>query len=329
MSSSIVIPEQGSLFPSGHAALSAQDARSRLERAIVEAELRLDDEDVYGLSEFVALVDSVRRAVTPAFWRQLIGDVIAPHPLRPRLHEEPLTRRAFEKPRGYAGDAAMIDLIYRRGADVSGLTPLGSRLHEWAVNHSAFRSVQERRDLLADLIDQIASERTLPRILSLACGHLREAQQSDAVRDRAVREIVAVDQDRASLAVVEREQAAHNVTPVHASVRRFLVDPTIYGTFDLAYAAGLYDYLEEPVAISLTRAMFESLVPGGMLLVANFAPEVREIGYMECIMDWNLIYRGEANMTRLALGIPSDAVESMRISRDSCGNVVYLSIRKR
>jgi len=290
--------------------------------------MRLDDEDIYGLSEFVTSVDCVRRAVAPTCWRELIGDVIAPHPVRPRLHEEPLTRRAFEKPRGYAGDAAMIDLIYRRAADVSGLTPLGARLHEWAVNHSAFRSVQERRDLLATLIDRIASERTLPRILSLACGHLREAQQSDAVRARAVREIVAVDQDRESVAVVEREQAAHNVTPVHASVRRFLVDPTIYGTFDFAYAAGLYDYLEEPIAISLTRAMFEALLPGGELLVANFAPELREIGYMEAIMDWTLIYRAESEMTRLALGIPSDAVQSMRVSRDSCGNVLYLSIRK-
>ena len=290
--------------------------------------MRLDDEDIYGLSEFVTSVDCVRRAVAPTCWRELIGDVIAPHPVRPRLHEEPLTRRAFEKPRGYAGDAAMIDLIYRRAADVSGLTPLGARLHEWAVNHSAFRSVQERRDLLATLIDRIASERTLPRILSLACGHLREAQQSDAVRARAVGEIVAVDQDRESVAVVEREQAAHNVTPVHASVRRFLVDPTIYGTFDFAYAAGLYDYLEEPIAISLTRAMFEALLPSGELLVANFAPELREIGYMEAIMDWNLIYRAESEMTRLALGIPSDAVQSMRVSRDSCGNVLYLSIRK-
>src|SRR5579871_6499939 len=34
------------------------------------------------------------------------------HPLCKTIHEDPFTGRAFSKPRGYAGDAELIDLIY-------------------------------------------------------------------------------------------------------------------------------------------------------------------------------------------------------------------------
>ena len=34
------------------------------------------------------------------------------HPIWQLLMEDPYTRRAFEKPRGYAGDAVMLDFVY-------------------------------------------------------------------------------------------------------------------------------------------------------------------------------------------------------------------------
>ena len=165
-------------------------------------------------------------------------------------------------------------------------------------------------------------------MLSLACGHLREAQVSVAVTEREVGAFIALDQDRESLAVVEREQRAFNVVPVAASVRRFLAAPLAHGRFDLAYSAGLYDYLGDDVAAAVTRALFDTLEPGGLLCVANFAPELRDIAYMEAIMDWNLIYRDEEEVARFASGIPYDRIAESSMTRDSGGNVVYLTIRK-
>ena len=37
------------------------------------------------------------------------------HPIRDLLHQDPFTYRAFAKPRGYAGDAVMMDYIYGLG----------------------------------------------------------------------------------------------------------------------------------------------------------------------------------------------------------------------
>lgn len=294
----------------------------------------LADGEVAGLDACVAALDAARRRMSPAEWRACIARQVAPHPAVAMLREEPFTRRAYEKPRGYAGDAPMLDLVYNDAtcadapAAVAASGALGARLHAWAVHQPACRSVVARRDLLARRIDQVAEGCGAARVLSLACGHLREAQRSIAVRTGAVAEFVAIDQDAASLAVVAREQGHLGVRPVRASVGRVLAAPDAFGTFDLAYAAGLYDYLDARVARALTAALFATLRPGGMLLVANFAPELRDIGYMEAVMEWHLVYRDERTMLDLSADVPACEIADQRLYRDEPGNVVHLELRR-
>ena len=283
--------------------------------------------DLSPLDDFVVYLESIRRELSVEEWSAYIADVIAPHPLRTLLHEEPFTRRAYEKPRGYAGDAPMLDLVYS-DARPAQLSDLGNKLYDWALPKPGAESVRARREILAGIIDKIAAERPSARILSVACGHLREAQRSTAVREGKIAELVALDQDRESLALVAREQSDYRVTPVHANIRRLLVGGTAYGTFDLAYAAGLYDYLDESVAQALTASMFRSLRPGGLLVVANFAPELPVIGYLEAIMDWMLRYRVESEVERFAARLPRTEIAEFTTFRDEPGNVVYLSVRR-
>src|SRR5581483_5573244 len=54
----------------------------------------------------------VRLASTDAEWTEFVSEHCLKHPLRRLLHQDPLTWRSFHKPRGYAGDAAMLDYIY-------------------------------------------------------------------------------------------------------------------------------------------------------------------------------------------------------------------------
>ena len=294
---------------------------------IDECYTALADGDLSPLDDFVVYLESIRRELSVEEWSAYIADVVAPHPIRALLHEEPFTRRAYEKPRGYAGDAPMLDLVYA-DARPDALSTLGQRLYDWALPKPGAASVRARRDILAGIIDRVAAERPSARILSVACGHLREAQRSTAVRDGKIAELVALDQDRESLALVAREQATYNVTPVHANIRRLLVRGTAYGTFDLAYAAGLYDYLDESVAQALTASMFRALRPGGLLVVANFAPDLPVIGYMEAVMDWILRYRVEAEVERFAARLPRAEIAEFTTFRDEPGNVVYLSVRR-
>lgn len=292
---------------------------------------RLADDDLRYMDRFVVGLNTVRLQTSPAVWDAFVSEVRR-HPVCQAIHEEPFTRRAFDKPRGYAGDAPMLDLVYqdvRSDAIAEGaLSRRGRRLHEWVVEQPACQSVKRRRDLLAALIDQEVERHGAKRILSVACGHLREAQRSFAVGTKRVEEFVALDQDAESLATVECEQRRTNVRPVKASIRRLLASPSMFGTFDLVYSAGLFDYLGDAVARALVRVMFDALRPGGQMLVANFAPDLRDIGYMEAMMDWKLIYRDEAAVAALAGEIESDRIAARAIFRDLPRNVVYLTLRK-
>jgi extracellular factor (EF) 3-hydroxypalmitic acid methyl ester biosynthesis protein len=285
-------------------------------------------DDVSGMNDFTDGLNALRKRLSVPGWRRFVEEDFGRHPIRSLIHEDPFARRAFEKPRGYAGDAPLLDLIYRDVPYGGPLTLLGARLHEWSGDQPACRSVRERRAILAKLIDGVAADRPRARILSVACGHLREALCSRAVRTGAIEEFVALDQDAENVALIERELRHFRITPVRSSIRPLLVNPTMHGRFDFIYSAGLYDYLDDQVAVALTTSMFTALEPGGLLLVVNFAPQLREIGYMEAIMDWRLIYRDEKGVKRFSAGIPRSEVAEQTLFRDSWGNVVYFTIRK-
>ena len=99
--------------------------------------------------------------------------------------------------------------------------------------------------------------------------------------------------------------------------------------YHFVYAAGLYDYLSDRVAARLTHIMFDMLAPGGRLLVANFAPRLPEVAYMETFMDWTLIYRTPEQMAVLSDNICGDDWKSHRLFWDAHGNIIFLDIVKR
>ncbi|MGC4049770.1 MAG: class I SAM-dependent methyltransferase [Paludibaculum sp.] len=246
------------------------------------------------------------------------------------LHQDPFTYRAFSKPRGYAGDAVMMDYIYGLGEAIPAAraaTPLGRAIFEYMGTRPSARGVRYRRQLIADLIDRTVA-RGGNRVLALAAGHLREVELSAAVQAGQVEEFVAFDQDEASLAVVARDYGHLGVRTVNGSVRAVLAGKANLGQFDFVYAAGLFDYLSAPVATALTRLMFQMVRPGGTLLIPNFLPGVGDRGYMESFMDWHLIYRDHADMQALASALPPDQVESCRVFDDNNEAIIYLLVRK-
>lgn len=250
------------------------------------------------------------------------------HPLSTFLQQSPLTARALHKPRGYPGDAEILDYLYGAQPLPRELPSLVRKIYAWECQRSGTHSVRARRDLLADEIDAAAARVGRARILSLACGHLREAELSEAVPDGRVEELVALDQDAQSLAVVAK-RFGRTVTPVCANVRDLIRRRLELADFDLIYAAGLFDYLADPVARALVNALVGCLGSGGKLLVANFAPNLVDIGYLECFLDWRLIYRDEAAIRALAADLSPDDVKDIGERRDKFGNIVFLEVLKR
>ncbi len=268
----------------------------------------------------------LRRRWSVKEWRSFCLEVARVHPLRELLHQCPFTRHAYERPRGYAGDAALIDYLYaERGG--SGADP-GEDIYRFLYQQPSSRSVRERRELFAKEIDTVAAQVHMPRMLSVACGHLREAELSRAVKEHRIGEFIAFDQDPISLAEVSQQHPETAIRPVCGSVRALLTGRVRFGHLDLVYSAGLYDYLSDGTARRLTQILFGMLNPGGRLMVANFAT-CPEAGYLEAFMDWWLIYRDEEQMGSISLDIDPLELAATRMFRDKERNVIYLELTRR
>ena len=269
----------------------------------------------------------LRRKCDREEWHVFCLESTRAHPLRELLHLCPYSRHGYERPRGYAGDAELIDYVYTERDTAA--PPLGQAIYRFLYQQTGPRSVRERRQILAREIDTIANRVRLPRVLSIACGHLREAELSSAVAERRLERFLAVDQDPASLEEVTRQHAGGVVVPVQDTVRSIVLGRTTFEPQDLIYTAGLYDYLSQNTAQRLTQRLFGMLRPGGRLVIANFAQSTPDAGYLEAFMDWWLVYRDEAQMRGLTDGIAPEQVGMVNLFRDSVGHVIYLELERR
>jgi SAM-dependent methyltransferase len=189
-------------------------------------------------------------------------------------------------------------------------------------------AVRERLAIIRGLVDGQAKQSSKPvRILSLACGHCREAADSEALGERRISQWIAFDQDAESLRFIQETYGKHPIIPVHGSIHSLGRHLRDMNSFDLIYACGLYDYLADKSAQRLTRSLFEKLRLGGRLVVGNFLPDQREVGYMDTFMGWHLIYRTLQQLEELAAKIPA-AQRRIKVSADDQQSIGYLEITK-
>lgn len=293
----------------------------------------LAGDSLLGMQSLIDELRDVRRQLTREEWRDLSAETILKHEIADTLFQCPLTRRSNVKPRGYAGDAELLDHIYGLGAAMSAPHPasLAGQIYFYTVNSPACRAVRRRREILAEEIDAIA-QRTAPRkpeILSIACGHLREIELSAAAAAGSIGRFVALDQDDESLSVIDEGYAAFGVEAQKGTVRNIISRKIAFENFDFVYAAGLFDYLADPIAMRLIERMFGFLRPGGRMLIANFTPAGPDVGYMETFMDWWLILRTGEQMRSLFSALPEHEVASIETFKDEAGTIVYATAEKR
>ncbi len=238
------------------------------------------------------------------------------------------------KPRGYAGDAQMMRMVYEQrhlGAKV-----FDQLLHYHPLTSAAAQAVRNRRQLVANHLGSIAGEAPR-RFFSVACGpawEVRDLFRSAA--DAAKWEGLLLDQDPEALAAAQAEVDSVgraigvplNIACVNDSVRTMLRTPQLaarFGTFDFIYSMGLFDYLTPPVARVVLRRLAGLLRPGGVMLVGNYDVANPTRHYMAFWMDWVLYLRTEAELLGLA-----DGLEGIRgtVTRDPTGAQLFLKLER-
>jgi SAM-dependent methyltransferase len=284
------------------------------------------------IHEVAGQLHQIREKNHSSVWRDIIP-LVQGHAVADYFLEDPFTAWSFEKPRGYSGDAQLLDFIYGHAsvqAKIDAASPTGLALYEYTKAASSSVAVRERRDILTKYVDDIAAERGPDtEILTIAAGQLREANQSVALAEGRIKRWVALDQDPLSIGAIARDFHGTCIEAIDGSVRGILSRRQELGTYDFIYAAGLYDYLVDKVSIKLTQRCLEMLKPGGVFLFANFSEEIGVDGYMETFMNWALLLRTQDDMWNIVNASMDASAFEAEVFFGENRNIVYGVIRKK
>lgn len=258
------------------------------------------------------------------------------------LLRSPFVRRTYVKPLGYAGDYEMVNMMFRDPYE--GTTLFGRLINAYALQLPPIHGHRNRVAMLTETLAREAlrlrSQNHRFRVLSLGCGAAHEVQRflaESALAD--ISDFVLVDFDQETLTHTERVlgemrrrfSRQSSLTFVKQSAQQFVArredacPKPLIGRFDLAYCAGLFDYLSDRLCERLLAALYELLRPGGLLIVTNVDDHSAR-HEMECFLEWHLIYRNQAQLRQL---LPGELhPQEVTVRTDASGVNAFMEIRK-
>ena len=226
------------------------------------------------------------------------------------LDRSEIQRQSRHKPFGYAGDFQVIDWIYTWRAAPGGR---GRLWDEFYHRQAAPRAVRNRKAFFIHLFTGLVREQACGvSVLNLASGPCRDVYEAVAAAGNGglASRFLCVDADRRAVEYARAIAPDGRMRGVFewqvANVFRFRTARR----FDLVWSAGLFDYLEDRLAVALLRRMWRWTAPGGQMVVGAFHPRNPSKAWMEWGGAWFLVHRPEADMAALCerAGIPADAL---------------------
>lgn len=249
------------------------------------------------------------------------------------IQETEFIKRTNLRPRGYAGDAEMMELIYKN--EYLGDSTFGKIFHKHAIETKAADAVRNRRKLIVEAIEGISEKSSKPllKVFCVACGpawEVRDFFKNSRFSEKV--EFFLLDQDEEALmeaekniSLIEKGKYLSQCHFLQDSVRTILKtkDPNInFGEFDFIYSMGLYDYLAGSVAKALTTKLFAMLDTEGVLMIGNYHESNPTRRYMEYIMDWVLYYRDEEGILEFLEDTPRQ--KNVQVSFENSGTQMFL-----
>ena len=262
--------------------------------------------------------------------------------LHPLLMRAPFVHRAYYKPLGYAGDYEMVNMMLRDARE--GPTIYAQLINALYLQTGPAQAHRNRINILVDTLrEHITRLRkqnpgTSPRILNVGCGPAIELQrlirQSRAIE---ICDITLIDfsQETLDYTAARLDEASEEsgikpkITLSHQSVHGLLRQASrldqseAWGDYDIVYCAGLFDYLSDRVCTRLLGLFHQWCNAHGQILVTNVHPSNPARHWMEHLLEWYLIYRGESEMQSLGAPFPSH-----RVFTDDTGINIFLDIKR-
>jgi extracellular factor (EF) 3-hydroxypalmitic acid methyl ester biosynthesis protein len=234
--------------------------------------------------------------------------------LHPIMLCSPFLYRTYTKPLGYAGDYEMVNMMLR--SPYEGSSAFAKLLNFALLNTPPVIAHRNRIDYLVEKLRAECARRVTKgktRIFNLACGPAVEVQRF--LRDYEESDLAEIDLldfnaetlEYTSERIREASRIGGRETKVgyfQRSVHQLLRAASQGGEdeftgYDVVYCAGLFDYLSQRVCMRLVELFCTMVKPGGIVIVTNVADRNPSKGWMEYLVEWNLIYRGRAEMEEL------------------------------
>jgi extracellular factor (EF) 3-hydroxypalmitic acid methyl ester biosynthesis protein len=252
----------------------------------------------------------------------------------------PFAHRTYHKPIGYAGDYEMMNMIHRNQPE--GRSLFEKLIHLLLVSQWPAKSVRNRVVHLGENIvnetARITRSGKTARILNVGCGPAQEIQ--DFLKDTQLSnqaDFTLIDFNEETLLyaackLVEAKRQLFRHTQIRTQqisvyelLKRTQRGGNVAEKFDLIYCAGLFDYLAPDTCRVLMELWYGSLLPGGLMLIANMNDTKPFRNFIEFILDWQLIYRNSAEILSL---VPDRCREMTRVIAEPTSVNLFLHIRK-
>lgn len=313
-----------------------EDVRTSIQRAIIENEgrpfMKFLDRKLDELNTTVSGFSREEHQQHGSYFRKQLWNFILCCPLMARTNL---------KPRGYAGDSAMMKMIYAN--DYRGESTFSKLLHKHAVETASAQSVRNRIELIGRMLGEVPRnsfnhlQQAGFRVLSVGCGPVIEVQTIlDESRNCERYHFVLFDQDpkalaeaAATISAIETKWSTRvKVDYVKGSIRTILFKSELkerFGGFHFIYSLGLFDYLSTPVARIVAGKLYDLLAPAGELLIGNFHVSNPSRYYMEYWGDWALIHRTEEDLINF---LDKSLCRNVKVLFEKTGSQMFLHVNK-
>lgn len=216
----------------------------------------------------------------------------------------------LKKPLGYAGDFKIIDDIYQNQPRTNGFDRL---LDNWVMQLAVCKSVRERKEDFKKIIYEFISKNRQKklRIMNLGSGPAREIKELLAVSiNKLFLNVIFDCYDFDIHAIEYAKKLLDNTTNVNFFQKNVIrlalkrnIEEEIPYKYDLIYSTGLFDYLDEKIAIRLVSNLKNLIKQNGIIIVSNAEGKYNNSSaiWMEWIGEWYLIYRTEDELKQIFL----------------------------
>ena len=230
---------------------------------------------------------------------------------------------AFCKPHGYGGDYEIIDNMYRCHISPDPAFANWDQYYHWGA---AAKAVRNRKTYFHQRLDRASSCRSRLRVLKIASGPGRSMFEWLSANPNApvTFQCVEIDPDAIRYAAELNHQFLDRITFTQKNALRYR--PT--EQYDLIWGAGIFDYFNDKVFLSLVGRLLPALAHDGELVLGNFSDQNPTRPYMEILHDWVLYHRSADDLRSLAQQCGAKP-ECITVGSEPEGVNLFLHISKR